>query len=895
MMIKNLFKQTVALTLLFCSTTLIAKEGEQVKLISSTNNESLIKIDVNAFSKKPVKVGTSDAFLIQTPNGVSIHKKGMPDIPKITISLIIPQNADMTYEIVESKFTDYANVDVAPSKGTVSRQFNINDIPFTKGNVYNKNAFFPGNLVELDAPYMLRDVNGQAVSFLPFQYNPQTKTLRVYSELLVRVYNRNAGKQSSIITDATSFDPTFLKVYESQFLNSSALPPTAPLAEGGKMLIICNDAYMTDMAPFVAWKKQIGIPTTMVSISSVGNTTAAIKSYVTNYYNTNGLTYLLLVGDAQHITPMTFTMSGDSDNGYGYIVGNDRYPDIIVGRFSAETAAHVTTMVNRTIAYEKTPTPNAPWYKRSMGIASDQGPGNDNQIDYQHMRSIRGQLLAYTYTNVTEMYDGSQGLADAAGNPSSAMVAAELNTGVSLINYVGHGSNTSWATSGFNTTGINALTNNGKWPFIISVGCVNGNFNGLTCFGETWLRAANASGPTGAIATIMSTINQYWDEPMEGQDMMDTILCEAIPTNIKRSFGGIAVNGLYKMNDFYGASGMDMTDTWTIFGDPSVIVRTDAPSPMTVTHSTLEAVGVTQLAINCNKNGALVCLTKQGNILGTGTIASGSVMISFPAINSIDSIDVTVTAYNCIPYFGKTYVKCPANLMTMNSNNVSICIGSSATLIASGATSYTWNTSSNAASIVVNPTSAAQYTVTGTLNNVCYETEVVNVTVNQLPNVTFNQNPTTVCLGSGLVPFNGLPAGGLYAGNGVVGNNFNVGTAGAGSHQIVYTYTDVNGCVNTATTTMLVDPCAGLHENVIEQNISIYPVPATDYLVIRCGTTHDDLQVSIYNAIGQVVSQKAITKGIQNYKLETSEYARGVYFLKVKTTEHTQFVKFILE
>ncbi|MBK7816684.1 MAG: T9SS type A sorting domain-containing protein [Sphingobacteriaceae bacterium] len=737
-------------------------------------------------------------------------------------------------------------------------------------------------------------MHGQAVSFQPFQYNPVTKTLRVYTELTVRVYNQNASKTSALALPE-HVDANFLTIYQSQFLNASSLPVTTPLAEGGKMLIICNDAYMSAMTPFIEWKKKIGIPTTMVSISSVGNNTALILNYVTNYYNTNGLSYLLLVGDAQHITPITFAMSGDSDNGYGYIVGNDRYPDIMVGRFSAETATHVTTMVNRTIAYEKTPTPNASWYKNAMGIASDQGPGNDNQIDYQHMRSIRGQLLAYTYTNVAEMYDGSQGVVDATGNPSAAMVAAELNAGVSLINYVGHGSDNSWASSGFSSTNINALNNNNKWPFIFSVACVNGNFKNQTCFAETWLRAANASGPTGAVATIMSTINQYWNQPMEGQDMMDTILCEAISNNIKRSFGGITVNGMYKMNDFYGTSGMDMTDTWTIFGDPSVIVRSDNPTPMTVTHSTLEVVGVTQLAVNCNKNGAIVCLTKQGNILGTGIVASGSVNITFPAINSIDSIDVTVTAYNCVPYFGKTYVQCPANLMTLNSNNVSICIGSSATLSASGATSYTWNTSSNAASIVVNPMANAQYTVTGTLNNVCYESEVVNVTVNQLPNVTFNQNPTTVCLGSGLVPFNGLPAGGVYAGNGVVGSNFNVGTAGTGSHQIVYTYTDINGCVNTATATMLVDPCASLNENVLAHNISIYPVPATDHIVIKFASTHDGMQVSIYNAIGQVVSQKAIAKGIQNYKLETSEYARGVYFLKVKTNEQIKFVKFVLE
>lgn len=887
---KSLFKHTTALALFFGASTLFASEGNPVKLIESSANESIIKVDVSSYGQKPA----NGEFVITTPYGNSILQKGCPDVPKFSISLAVPSGAHMSYEIIAAKYTDHQNIDVAPSKGTVSRKYNISDIPYVKGSAYTKNAFFPTNIVEWGPSYILRDVNGQAVYFQPFQYNPVTRTLRVYTELTVRIYNLNASKASALKLPE-HVDQDFMSIYQSQFLNASSLPVTPPLAEGGKMLIICNDAYMSAMAPFVAWKKQIGIPTTMVAISAVGNNTASIKNYVANYYNTNGLSYLLLVGDAQHITPMTFTMSGNSDNGYGYIVGNDRYPDIMVGRFSAETNSHVTTMVNRTIAYEKNPTPNATWYKRAMGIASDQGPGNDNQIDYQHMRSIRGQLLAYTYTNVTEMYDGSQGLADAAGNPSSAMVAAEINTGVSLINYVGHGSNTSWATSGFNTTGINALTNNGKWPFIISVGCINGNFNGITCFAETWLRAANASGPTGAVATIMSTINQYWDEPMEGQDMMDTILCEAISNNIKRSFGGIAVNGLYKMNDFYGASGMDMTDTWTIFGDPSVIVRTDNPTPMTVSHSTLEAVGVTQLAINCNKNGAIVCLTKQGNILGTGVVSSGSVNITFPAINSIDSIDVTVTAYNCVPYFGKTYVQCPAQLMTLNSNNVAICTGNSATLTASGATSYTWSTSSSLASIVVNPTSNTTYTVTGTLNNVCYESQVVNVTVNQLPNVTFNQNPTNVCLGaSGLIPLNGLPTGGSYVGNGVSGTNFDPNTAGAGNHFIIYTYVDANSCMNTASITMNVSACAGLTENSLNSNFMVYPNPGKDAINIKADLAQD-AQLTIYNALGDVIHKRSVKQNTGIIKIETSEFARGMYFAKIKSGDQTQVVKFILE
>ena len=66
------------------------------------------------------------------------------------------------------------------------------------------------------------------------------------------------------------------------------------------------------------------------------------------------------------------------------------------------------------------------------------------------------------------------------------------------------------------------------WPFIWSVACVNGEFNVGTCFAETWLRATDSDGnPTGAIATLMSTVNQAWNPPMEGQDEMNAIFVES--------------------------------------------------------------------------------------------------------------------------------------------------------------------------------------------------------------------------------------------------------------------------------------------------------------------------------------------------------------------------------
>ena len=51
------------------------------------------------------------------------------------------------------------------------------------------------------------------------------------------------------------------------------------------------------------------------------------------------------------------------------------------GRFSATTSAQVATQVLRTIEYERDPQPAADWYHKGMGIASNQGTGDDGEYD----------------------------------------------------------------------------------------------------------------------------------------------------------------------------------------------------------------------------------------------------------------------------------------------------------------------------------------------------------------------------------------------------------------------------------------------------------------------------------------------------------------------------------
>jgi len=397
------------------------------------------------------------------------------------------------------------------------------------------------------------------------------------------------------------------------------------------------------------------VPCEMVTVTQAGGTASAIQSYIADYYNTNGLTYVLLVGDSAQVPTLT-AGGGSSDASYSLISG-DNYADLFVGRFSAETLADVETQVLRSVEYEKRPQAGAEWYHKGMGIASNQGPGDDGEYDYEHIGFIRDDLLAFTYTDVDEIYDPTG---------TAAMVTTGLNAGRSIISYCGHGSTTSWSSTGFSNTHVNALVNDNMLPFILSVACVNGQFAGYTCFAEAWTRATNGTNgePTGAIGTYMSSVNQSWNPPMDAEDeIIDLLVAGA-----KRTFGGLCYNGCGHMIDEYGSDGDEMFLTWIVFGDPSLRVRTDTPASITVTHLPVIYpnmvtwdVGVMDGATPVED--ALCCLSYDGTIYASGTTdATGNVSMDVLSMIPVgETMTLTVTGFNTETYTADVLAMVPVS------------------------------------------------------------------------------------------------------------------------------------------------------------------------------------------------------------------------------------------
>ena len=628
--------------------------GPEVKLVSSSEKEVVVDFTLGGFYLTRVSTPYGDQNVVSVPKMATSLDAGAPSLPHFPVPVMIGDMAKMNVSVTASDFTDY-NVEVAPSKGNISRQIDPKDVPYTYGEMYSQNAFYPASQASLDAPYILRDFRGQNIVVSPFAYNPMTKTLRVYHHLTIsmnKVGDNGENPKINRKRGDIKMDSEMLQSYKRRFINFEQNGAKYTFVDDrGELLVICADQFMEAMQDFVAWKNQSGRPTTMVSVTEAGgNSDTQIKSYIQSIYNNpeRNLAFVLFVGDYEHITP--HSVSGErSDNWFGQVDGSDHYDDVLIGRFSVQTDAHVANHVNKVLYYERDMPEGLTWTNKGLGIGYiGAGSGHYGEDDYQHIDLIRDTLEHYTYEHVTELHGGG-------GGASTTSISNAINEGVSIINYCNHGSENSWGVANYSTSNVNSLVNDNMWPFIWSVACLNGKFNyggaNGECFAEAWMRASdNSNGtPTGAIGGMFSWMSQPWIPPMYGQDEMVDILCEWRSVDqYCHTLGGASLNGNFNVIDMSGSQGNDTHDTWILFGDPSLMVRTDNPVSMNITCTPpVLMLGMNELEISTENTAyGIATLMMDGEVISTGYIQDNTCTLAFSPMSNVGTATLTVMGYN---------------------------------------------------------------------------------------------------------------------------------------------------------------------------------------------------------------------------------------------------------
>jgi len=313
------------------------------------------------------------------------------------------------------------------------------------------------------------------------------------------------------------------------------------------------------------------------------------------------------------------------------------------------------------------------------------------------------------------------------------------------------------------------------------------------------------------------------------------------------------------------------TQVISVTPSPTITLNTNNNSICSGQTATISATGATTYSWNSGQITASITVSPTSNTTFTVTGTS----------NGCSSTATQLISVNAMP------------VLSLNSTGNAICSGQTATITASGATSFSWSTGETTASISVSPSTSINYTVIGISGSAsCSDTAYFNLTVNPLPLVTISSSVDTICLNSGSITLSGTPTGGVYSGQGVSGNIFNPSVIGVGNYLVSYTYTDNNTCSNISSKTLYVVGCSGVLNLENTGEFIVFPNPAKDFIEIHSSKKNVEFEVSIISLEGKIISSQIFNE--LSSKMAIDKLSDGTYFLRITNKEGVFYQKVVI-
>ncbi len=638
--------------------------ADTVLKTSNVTEPSIDVLSLNAYGMK-LKFSISDIELteidtkegrfiaLDIPGTHFIREIGKPQLPCYRTFIEVPYGSEPVVNLKDVTIKK-ANVSypIIPTQAPIPKirgaieaaEFDYN------AKFYSINGMYPGKIVNIKEAGIMREHRIFLLEINPVSYNPEKGKLEIRTSIEIEIIFSHPDIENSVQKLEHYRNPQFEKFVKELILNYGALEslinlPPNPIG----YLIIVHDGYETSITPFAQWKKQKGYHVTVTKTSEIpgGPTAANIQAYIQDAYNnwTIPPTFVLLVGDVAQIPAFTGSETGSvTDLYYAAISGSDYFPDLWVGRFSADSSANVDVMVEKVVDYEKTDwSSGTGWIKKAVFLASRD---NHTISEGTHRYVIQTHLAPAGYVS------------DSLWNNDGATtqdVRDALNDGRSIAAFSGHGSEGGWGDGPpFSKYDVRNLTNLDMYPMVSSHSCLTGDFGYYSeCFGETWVRVPGK----GAISFWGASTYSYWTE----DDVLERRMFDKLFYNNLTWLAGMQDAALYEVYLAGFTLAKYYHEEYNLLGDPSMMLWTEVPQTLTVTHPPLIPVGPYNIPVNVLVYGAPVdsalvsALVKSTDSLTVAYTVGGNATLS---VNTTgwDTVLVTVTGYNLEPYIGVVLV-----------------------------------------------------------------------------------------------------------------------------------------------------------------------------------------------------------------------------------------------
>jgi len=593
------------------------------------------------------------------------------------------------------------------------------------GNGSIANNLAPGNY-----SLTISDANACTYSTSVNLGNKPSPVLSVTSNS-VACFGANTGNASITINTGTGTAPF---TYSWSPVGGST-PSLNNLPAGNYTVLVSDSAHCT--------------ATATISINQpVSPLTVTITSTAATCNHTDGTANVVVAGGTSPYTNYAWSPTGGSSSTATNLAGNTSYTCTITDANTCTVSAQTTIAQNASISLTLTSTP------ATCGLTN----GTTNVTASGGIPGRSG----YTYT-WTPSGGNTSSATNLAGN-TIYTVSVSDSVGCSISKSINVGNkpspvlsitSTSISCNNANTgsASVNINPGTGTAPFTYSWSPVNGNnstINNLPAGNYTVLVTDSAN----CTATATTSIAQPGALTVTATSTLATC---GLANGIAACTASGGTSGYTYM--WLPAGGANSTTTNNLTGNTTyTVVVKDANNCLDSASIyanqtpalTLSITATSSVTCNGGSNGSISASSSGSNNTTYLWMPSGQTTLNATNLTgSVSGTTYTLTGNDggCKDSVTTTIIQSPT--FTISVNNPTICVGQTATITASGANTYTWNTGENTATITKSPASTTVYTVNGQNNNGCTATpNSATVTVSSALTISVTPSNTTICQGA---------------------------------------------------------------------------------------------------------------------------------------------------
>lgn len=584
--------------------------------------------------------GGSPGTVLRVPGWGVLAVEGAPDLPVLRRMVQVPDAGGVELEILDETTVSLGLFDVPPFGRPALRSGGFSPV-WRDEAIYGRPDPFPAACAELEGVHVLRDLRVATVRFQPVRFDPSTGEVTLVTSATVRLDFRGRGdNELSRVFDGTTpgFEPFYREVL--------GFEPSGTFLDGS-YVFIGTEETLAAVQELIDWKRQRGYRVALGIVPDIGSTAEEIDAWIELAFAIWPFPpeWLMIVGGEDRV-PVPMYEDFASDNIYGVIGTGTSVPSIHVGRITG-SLDDLQYQAWKIVQHEANPFEPAGvnWFQKTVVIGSSDGL--DPLHSWEHAVIFMDHDLAVDYYCDSPEYGGAP--------PDISEIAADIDEGRTIVDYIGHGGVGGWGTSGFSISDVQALSNGRMLPWVNSIACSNAAFMGAYCFGEAWMTEGDTVAPKGALGFMGATTGS----PFGPTDSLAEYTWRGYFELEIHHMGAAVDYGKLKVEEFYGPDNWGNNWMHMVFGCPEVDIYADT-SPIAVLeadHSQYVWAGPWPIYVT-GEGGqpvedALVGVVQDDELLGAGyTDNDGFLSLDLPTLPYGSSVGatVTVTAHNHRPY-----------------------------------------------------------------------------------------------------------------------------------------------------------------------------------------------------------------------------------------------------